>query len=284
MLDPKRIGHTGITWTTQPVEQKVADAASVGFSAFETFGHVIEGYPGGAQAFRDMVLSHGIVYSASYAGLPYINPAKAKEDIEQAVAWAHLTKEAGGDTLMVSCSGSERDSYTTEEYKGLADTLNTIGRRVTDELGLNVALHPHTGTPIETPEQIAEVVEQLDPRYIGFGPDTGQIAQAGGDAVEVIGRYRNLVRHVHVKDYGGKPVVRHTDGTRDDPTGYSGYVPVGTGVIDFASLFRGLKEVGFKGWLNVELDGTTQEPRPPKEAAKMSYEGITAAIAAANRD
>ena len=29
--------------------------------------------------------------------------------------------------------------------------------------------------------RIAEVVEQLDPRYIGFGPDTGQIAQAGAD-------------------------------------------------------------------------------------------------------
>ena len=50
MLDPKKIGHTGITWPTQPVEEKVADTAAVGFTAFETFGHVIEQYPGGASA------------------------------------------------------------------------------------------------------------------------------------------------------------------------------------------------------------------------------------------
>lgn len=284
MLDPQKIGHTGITWTTQPVEEKVADAASVGFSAFETFGHVIEEYPGGASAFRDMVEGHGIVYSASYAARTYINPAKAKDDIAQAVAWARLTKSAGGDTLMVSCNSREKDSYTRQEYKGLADTLNEIGKQVTNELGLTVALHPHTGTVIETPEQISEVVEQLDPRYIGFGPDTGQIAQAGGDAVEVVTKYRDVVRHVHVKDYGGTPVVHHDDGSKDDPTGYSGYVPVGSGVIDFASLFRALKEVGFHGWLNVELDGTPEAPRPPKQAAEMSYNGITAAIASANRN
>ena len=66
MLDPKRIGHTGITWPTEPVEQKVADVAAVGFTAFETFGHVIEQYPGGAPAFRDLIQGHGLKYAASY--------------------------------------------------------------------------------------------------------------------------------------------------------------------------------------------------------------------------
>jgi sugar phosphate isomerase/epimerase len=68
----------------------------------------------------------------------------------------------------------------------------------------------------------------------------------------------------------------------DDPTGYVGYVPVGSGVIDFVAMFRDLRAAGFDGWLMVELDGTARSPRPPKEAAAMSYRGLTEAVAAAN--
>ena len=283
MLDPQRIGHTGITWPTQSADEKVADVAAVGFPAFETFGHVIEQFPGGAPAFRDLLARHGVQYAASYCARTYIDPQRAPEDIAQVLRWARLTKEVGGETIVVSCVRREQESYSTEAYAGLARTLNDLGARIRDELGLKTALHPHTGTPVEKPEEIARVVEALDPRACSFGPDTGQIAQAGGDAVEVVGRYRQLVAHVHVKDYGGTPVGRQPDGTVEDPTGYAGYVPVGSGVIDFVAMLRGLKEAGFGGWLMVELDGTPRAPRPPKEAAAMSYRGLTAAIAAANR-
>lgn len=283
MLDPQRIGHTGITWPTQPVEEKVADVAAVGFPAFETFGHVIEQYPGGAPAFRDVLARHGVRYSASYCARTYIDPAQAPEDIEQAIRWARLTREVGGEAIVVACQRRQKESYTAEEYAALARTFNELGARIRDELGLVTAVHPHTGTPIETPEEIARLVEALDPRACGFGPDTGQIAQGGGDAVVVVGRYRDLVQHVHVKDYGGTPVARRPDGTLDDPTGYVGYTPVGMGVIDFRAMFRDLDQAGFRGWLNVELDGTPRAPRPPKEAAAISFRGLTAAVAAVNR-
>jgi inosose dehydratase len=282
MLDPKRIGHTGITWPTQPIEEKVADVAAAGFTAFETFGHVVEQYPGGAPAFKDLIARNGLTYAASYCARTYIDPARAADDIAQVMQWARSSKEAGAETIVVSCQRREKDSYTPEEYAGLARTFNTLGARIRDELGLRTSLHPHTGTPVEKPEEIARVVEALDPKACGFGPDTGQIAQAGGDAVDVVGRYRDVVTHVHVKDYGGTPVNRRPDGTIEDPTGYVGYTPVGSGVIDFATMFRGLKDAGFDGWLMVELDGTPRAPRPPKEAAAMSYHGLTTAIAAAN--
>jgi inosose dehydratase len=282
MLDPKKIGHTGITWPTQSVDEKVADVAAVGFTSFETFGHVVEQYPGGASAFRDLIQRHGLTYSASYCARTYIDPARAGEDVAQVMQWARVSKEAGAEMIVVSCQRREKDSYSREEYLGLARTLSDLGARVRDELGLRTALHPHTGTPVERPEEIAMVVEALRPGDCGFGPDTGQIAQAGGDAVEVVRRYRDLVTHVHVKDYGGTPVSKKDDGTIEDPTGYVGYVPVGSGVIDFTAMFRALDESGFDGWLNVELDGTPRAPRPPKEAAAMSYRGLTAAIEAAN--
>ncbi|CAA9307436.1 MAG: hypothetical protein AVDCRST_MAG77-6194 [uncultured Chloroflexi bacterium] len=282
MIDPKKIGHTGITWPTQPVEEKVADTAAAGFTSFETFAHVVEGHAGGAAAFKDLLQRHGLAYSASYCARTYIDPARAEEDIEQVLRWARVSKEAGAEMIVVSCQRREKEHYSPEEYAGLARTFNTLGARIRDELGLRTSLHPHTGTPVETPEEISRVVDALDPRACGFGPDTGQIAQAGGDATEVVSRYAGVVTHVHVKDYGGTPVSKGPDGAVADPTGYVGYVPVGAGVIDFVTMFRTLDRAGYTGWLNVELDGTSRAPRPPREAAQMSYRGLTEAIQQAN--
>src|SRR5919198_5253171 len=127
MLDPQRIGHTGITWPTQSVEEKVADVAAVGFPAFETFGHVIEQYPGGAPAFRDLLARHGVKYAASYCARTYIDPQRAPEDIAQVLRWARLTKEVGGETIVVSCLRRGEESYSAEAYAGLARTLNDLG-------------------------------------------------------------------------------------------------------------------------------------------------------------
>lgn len=284
MLDPNRTGHTGITWPNEPIEEKIADTADAGFASFETFGHVVAQYPGGASAFRELLARHSLTYSASYCSRTYIDAVRAEDDIAQVMEWARVSRDVGADTVVVSCVRREKPHYDTDEYLGLARTLNALGARIRDELGLQTSLHPHTGTPVETPDEIAMVVEALDPRACGFGPDTGQIAQAGGDAVEIVTRYRQVVNHVHVKDYGGTAVTHDSDGKLlTDPTGYVGYEPIGLGVIDFAQMFRALREVGYKGWLNVELDGTSRAPRPPREAASLSYQGLSRAISAANR-
>lgn len=284
MLDPGRIGHTGITWPTQPVEEKVAAIASIGYRAFETFGRVLEDYPGGVLAFREVLERHGITYAASFCPGTFIDPATAQEDVERVLRWARLTKEAGGETIVLSGRGPRRDGpYSAEEYTGLVRTLASVGARVRDELGLVAALHPHTNTPIEGPEEIARVMDALDPRDVSFAPDTGQIAQAGGDPVQIVGRYRDRVRYVHVKDYGGVPSKKLPGGTVDDPTGHVGYVPVGSGVLDFDRIFRHLRDANFDGWLMVELEGTPRAPRPPAESAAISYRALTAAIERANR-
>ena len=283
MLDPKKIGHTGITWPTQPIEEKIADTAAVGFTAFETFGHIVAGYPGGPSAFKDLIQKNGLVYSASYCARTYIDPARTEDDIKQVMEWARASKEVGAETIVVSCQRREKPSYSPEEYAGLSKTFNALGARIRDELGMRTSLHPHTGTPVETPEEIKRVVDALDPKACGFGPDTGQIAQAGGDAGALVSSYAPVVTHVHVKDYGGTPVTHDAEGKlAHDPTGYVGYTPVGAGVIDFVPMFKALRDTGFDGWLMVELDGTPRAPRPPKEAAAMSYRGLTEAIARAN--
>src|SRR2546423_476014 len=144
----------------------------------------------------------------------------------------------------------------------MVETLNEIGRRTLD-LGVSTTFHPHTGTPVETREEIDRVMSSVDPRYVGFAPDTGQIQKGGSDAVEVLRTYLPLVRHVHLKDWVGGVVQRNADGTEVDRTGYADYVPVGSGVVDISGIVALLDGAGYDGWWMVELDGTAQAPRPP---------------------
>jgi inosose dehydratase len=92
-----------------------------------------------------------------------------------------------------------------------------------------------------------------------FAPDTGQIAKAGDDPIAALETYKSMLRHIHLKDYGG-----------GEPTGYAGYVPIGSGVVDIQAIFNILEEVNYQDWITVELDGTSEASRPPREAAAMS--------------
>jgi inosose dehydratase len=39
-----KIGHTGITWPNNQIEQAIRDIASLGFHGLETFGNVLESW------------------------------------------------------------------------------------------------------------------------------------------------------------------------------------------------------------------------------------------------
>jgi inosose dehydratase len=265
-----RIGHTGITWgyDLATVEGAVRDVAELGYAAFETFGWIIEPYeqqtPGGFQALLDR---YSLPLGSVYCNTRFLDPAQAAGDVEQVLRWARLAQGLGAHTIVLQGAGQRPP--TGYDYRGLADVFSDIGRRVQD-LGLIAAIHPHTGTLIETREEIDRVMGAIDPRAVFFAPDTGQIVKGGSDILEVLETYGALVRHVHLKDYIGGPVRHDAEGEEIDPTGYVGYTPIGHGALDMPAILRFLERIDFQDLVMVELDATPRSPRPAHEAAAMS--------------
>jgi inosose dehydratase len=273
-----RIGHTGITWPHSPIDQVVAEVAEVGYAAFETFAFVIEQYPGGAGAFRELTERHGLAVPSAYCFASFIDPATREADIDQMVSFGRTIRAVGGSMAVLGATSRTKATYSADEYAGMIATLNEIGRRLLD-LGVTATFHPHTGTPVETREQIDRVMSGVDPRVMGFAPDTGQIQKGGSDAVAVLRTYLPLIRHLHLKDWVGG-VLQHTpDGKELDRTGYADYVPLGTGVVDIPAIMALLDGAGYDGWWMVELDGTARAPRPPREAAAISKQYLDRLIA-----
>lgn len=270
-MKAERIGHTGITWPFTPdgAKQAIDDVASLGYRSVELFGFVIDVYPGGVEGVRADLERAELILSAAYCSAPLIDPDTREQDVTRMRDWAEAVKSLGGEVIVVGASPRKKATYDAAEYAGLTTTLNEIGRRCND-IDVKACFHPHTGTPVETPEEIARVMESVDPDLVFMAPDTGQIAKGGGDAVEVVRTYRSMVRHIHLKDYvGGDSRADDTDNPVDR-TGYLDYVPLGDGVVDFPAIVADLEAAGYDGWWMVELDGTDQAPRPPKDAAAIS--------------
>jgi len=254
-----RILHTGITWgyDAKAAEESVRDVAELGYGACEFIGGIIEQYdqenPGGFDALLER---YGIPLAAVYCNTVFTDPTQAQDNVKDVMRQAKRAQELGATVLVIQGGGREAEPYT--QWRGMADVFNDIARQAAD-MGMITAIHPHTGTLIETRAEIDAILDAVDPSLVFFAPDTGQIAKAGDDPVAALRTYKSITRHVHLKDYaGGKD------------TGYAGYVPIGSGVVDMPALFQILEEANFDGWIAVELDGTSETPRPPREAAAMS--------------
>lgn len=266
-----RIAHSGITWgyDASTAEAAVRDVARLGYNAYETIGSVIEAYEADGRDYAELLARHGIGLIGTYIGTRFRHGEDPGPDIENARRWIARAQALGAGTVLLA-AGSRREGPCTERagWRHIADAFAAIAR-MAREHGMRTAVHPHTGTLLETRQDIDSFFAVADTDLLPFAPDTGQIAKAGDNAVATLADYRDIIRHVHLKDYGGGV-----------ETGYVGYTPIGAGVIDMPAIFRILADIQFDGWVTVELDGTPDAPRPPYEAARMSRDYLTSILGA----
>jgi inosose dehydratase len=266
-----RLAHTGITWGIPgDPEAALSEIAEIGYRGFETFGFVL--------AERDLgpvSRSVGVPVVAAFCEGTFNDPASLEGDLANIERWAALVQDLGGEVIVLGAKPRVRESNSAEDYRTMAAGLNVVGRRCR-ELGLVAALHPHTGTPVETREEIDRILEATDPELVRFAPDSGQIAKGGSDPVEVFRRYGERIGYVHLKDWNG--CFDERDGDR---SGYLNYEPLGNGVVDVRGLLEALSDVDYDGWIAVELDGTPDAPRPPAQDARMSYEHLRTLVGVA---
>lgn len=258
---PKRrlaIGHTGITWGFKPEDaaSAIPDVASLGYQGYETFGEVLEAWEpkGGLKKVLDE--SHLPLISA-YCNVNLTDATRRSDEIARAALWARLINQSGGVTAVIGPNGVKRASYDFQASKsGIVSALNEICKAV-DGAGITPVLHQHTGTCVETRDEVYAVLDAVDTRYVKFGPDVGQLAKGGSDPVKVVKDFLPLIRHVHLKDWNGGP-------------NWAEYCPLGQGKVDLPAVLDLLDGSPQMKIIMVELDPSRNPPYPPLETARIS--------------
>jgi inosose dehydratase len=190
-----------------------------------------------------------------------------------------LADDNGTDPLRTKIAGrvTPKDGLSPAEWKIFAGGANQIARAVFDETGLRTVFHHHCAGYVETPEEIATLLEMTDPQRLGLVFDTGHYYHGTGaedcDLVGALNRFKDRIWYIHLKDIEPEIARRSRTEKWDYFTGmrHGVYCELGKGCVDFPALLRWLSARDYKGYCLVEQDilpgmGT------PKESALRNHE------------
>jgi inosose dehydratase len=132
--------------------------------------------------------------------------------------------------------------------------------------GFDVVVHPHAGTYIETADEIGRVLERVDPALLGLCLDTGHFRYGGADPARAADEYRELVRHVHLKDCRPDVLeqVATEGGSLDEALARGVFCPLGQGEAGIDRVLATLSKNGYRGWLVVEQDQSLRSSDTPE--------------------
>ncbi len=259
-----KIGATFILWgyNANNLEPALKDMSELGYHAFETFGQVIDEWEKNRGGFQNVVQKYNVPIVSAFCMTDVLDPSKRKAELEKLIRWTKLLKASGGKVVEYCPTGIKREGYNYKDHKkNLVESMNEYAKAVTDE-GLVCALHPHTGTPIETEEEVYYIMNALDTRYMKFGPDVGQLQKGGGDPVKIVKDFMPLIEHVHLKDFEG------------GDNGYLGYAPLGKGKVKISKILKLLEkrrdEMAGMIMFELDYDNKFKPAYSPLEAAKIS--------------
>lgn len=235
---------------------------------------------GSVDGFRGALGSRGMgVVSGYFGGLEHasaIAGAAGDEIVDEARKYADFLASVGGKYLvtgmpMRTTRGAKPAHFVDlVEAAPLADLVNRIGA-ATLESGVQVALHTESHSVLWTPRDVDLFMLLTDPMYVSLCPDTGHLALAGADPVQVASRHRERLVIAHWKDASGPVPMGLTidDGIFERQGSY--FRRTGTGVVDWFAWSRLLQEIRYDGCTLLELDAV-EDPIGEMTAAREFVE------------
>ena len=256
-----RIGCTSLVWgvfprAPEPLETAVRDMSELGYKGFETFGHVVEDWDKKGTLER-LISQYKIPLISAYAPLNVIDPSVRQNEIATIVRWGKILRKYGATFLVIEAGGAKRAGYDFAAHRAnIVSALNDYGKAMAD-LGVGSGLHQHTGTAIETRDEVYAVMESVDTRIFKFAPDVGQLQKGGADAAKVVKDFASITVHMHLKDFVNGPHM-------------GGYSPLGIGMVDLKSILETMEQANPKANIMHELDPSRSMPYTPRQTAEIS--------------
>jgi inosose dehydratase len=260
-----RLGYHSITWggvvgapqgvtsikdlfylSNGSVPDAVRDIGAVGYEGVEVFDGNLAAFADRPEELTDVLSEAGVELVSVYTGANFVYADVLPDEMHRIRSACELAARFGASRLVVGGGARRAAGTTDEDYDRLGSGLDTVVDLAAQH-GLEASYHPHLGTIVESPDELDRLMERT---RIGFCPDTAHLAAGGGDPAELIRRYGQRLRHVHLKD-----LSRQT----------GEFLPLGAGDLDLADIVRAVSETGYDSWLVVELDSYDGDPRAAAE-------------------
>jgi sugar phosphate isomerase/epimerase len=167
-----------------------------------------------------------------------------------------LAKELGAKCITTEPGGPIEGRPWSKCLKLFVEELKPVVEHAEREQVL-LLVEPEPDLLIETADQYLEFASKISSPYLGLNFDIGHSYCVKDEPPETIRRLAKLIRHVHLEDIAATRVHHHL-------------IP-GEGAIDFGATLSALKEIGYDGWVTIELYTCHENP---DSAASIARERI----------
>jgi len=150
---------------------------------------------------RGLRLSGGAVFAGLHKGADAFDQAvrDCRQEAELLVAlgakYLILLPELYTDGSL-RIAPSQLDSA---QWMVMTRGMSRLARLLHEEYGVVLVFHPHADSHVETQAQVHRFLDDTDPEVVHLCLDTGHVSYRRGDNLEIIRRYPDRIRYVHLK-------------------------------------------------------------------------------------
>ena len=260
-----------------PFGQCVSEMALAGFHGC-SIGHK---YPTDPAVLKPALDLRGLRVSEPWVSTYFTISEMKKKTLQTFHQEMNFIKRMGATDMVVAEFGqavnplpavalwANRPKFNDRQWDDLCQGLNHLGE-IANANGMRLCYHPHMGTGVMIKEDIDRLMENTSPDLVHLLLDTGHLAGAFVDPLEVTIQYGPRIKHIHLKDVRADVVtrVREENLSFYDAIEAGVFTVPGDGAIDFVPIFAALAEAGFEGWLVVEAEQDPAKANPLEYAKK----------------
>ncbi len=250
-----RLGFFTNAYRNFPLHYALESIARHGYSGIELWVSPYDP-PEKWEEIRRQVADFGLPVYGISAHLDFVAPEpKRTQEIERFLKALEIARLFGVKTVFTASGGLYKDRTDAEQRTDFLDAMRIIGPAA-KRFGLRVGLEPEPEKWLCSADQFRRLMEEeLDPEVFGAIMDVAHAFGVGETPVSYLKKLSPYLIHIHLDDVNAQDFPhRHL-------------IP-GEGDIDYPSFFTALSEVGYQGWLSVELNRHTENP---DQAAELAY-------------
>jgi sugar phosphate isomerase/epimerase len=241
--------------------------AALGYTGIEIMADVPHAWPAyllneQKEAIRKSLSMHGLTISNINAFMMNaINDARQKYwhpswiepyspyrqvRIDHTIRALDLAKELGSPCITTEPGGPLEPGQSWQH--GLEIFLESLRPVIAhaEKVGVQLLIEPEPDLLIETAAQFEEFMKHIKSPAVGLNFDIGHMYCVKDDPAPTVHRLKKWIRHVHLEDIAATRVHHHL-------------VP-GEGAIDFKATLQALQDIGYQGWVTIELYPYIDDP------------------------
>jgi len=199
------------------------------------------------------------------------DPGSHEEGITRARKTARLMFEAGFQNAFIVLADNNGSvpirtlnagritpsmQLTDHQWKIFISGAEYVASVIREDFDMRTVFHHHCAGYVETPDELAILMEHTDPELLGLCLDMGHYRFGGGNPIEALLKYYERIWHIHFKDFdpsvGEETRKQKWDYFKSVEKGV--FCELGKGDVNFKRIVEILKDRKYNGWIVVEQD------------------------------